>query len=109
VLIDREVWSWPEDEEPRRLLARVQVDDDGRLTLCTPEGLLVYDASLDGWALSMLYFLPARSEQQLPPEGHRLVRTTYPDGRVETVVEQEPRHLGSHTRVIGPDGFDRPQ
>jgi hypothetical protein len=101
VLIDREVWSWPEDEEPRRLLARVQVDDDGHLRLLTPEGLLVYDAGLDGWALSMLYLLPSRSSDQLPPEGHRLVRTTYPDGRVEVVLEQ----AHSHHRA---DGFDRP-
>ena len=83
-MIERQVYSGCDCDGPcdceRCHLCTVTVLDDGTLSLHTPNGWLLYRASLEHWALSMLYTSWGPGLDPAPP-GTRVVTAIYPDGK----------------------------
>lgn len=93
-VIWRHLYIEPEHEDDeRKLWGTVRVMPNGQLEVL--RGLeharedLLYSASLEYFAWSILWTWPPAREPA-PPPGKRYVRYTFADGRVVNTVEPEP-------------------
>ncbi len=80
-MIERDLITGEDDAQPGRKVGTVRVTEDGQLEVRHGD-FLVYSASLEHFAWSMMYLdLSRPALEQRPPPGAKIVRTTLPDGR----------------------------